>query len=303
MSKKKESDSQIIKRLIKKKHPDAWLIEFASIGNKLITNEYGAFTHDGLTTYVLSPQKKLTKTGEMTWPREKHGEVDHFAIKSHFAIDGLEFVTGNRGKEVQKFLEREKKDSFTKLIRPFYQKILGFRSKKRWKQITATIGYLFILIFVIGLFTGEDDESDKNNTKTVTTTPTTETENKTPKETEEKKEITDKQEQKETERLAEEQRKKEEAERLAEEKKKQEEAQRLAEEQKKQEEEAARLAEEQRQEEQRLAEEQDQQKEATNVYFKNCSAAKAAGAAPVYAGEPGYGKHLDRDGDGIGCDR
>lgn len=299
MSKKKESDSQIIKRLIKKKHPDAWLIEFASIGNKLITNEYGAFTRDGLTTYVLSPQKKLTKTGEMTWPREKHGEVDHFAIKSHFAIDGLEFVTGNRGKEVQKFLEREKKDSFTRLIRPFYQKILGFRSKKRWKQITATIGYLLILIFVIGLFTSEDDKSDKNNTKTVTTTP--KTENEAPKEN--KKEVTDEQEQKETERLAEEQRKKEEADRLAEEKKKQEEAQRLAEEQKKQEEEAARLAEEQRQEEQRLAEEQDQQKEATNVYFKNCSAAKAAGAAPVYAGEPGYGKHLDRDGDGIGCDR
>lgn len=36
--------------------------------------------------------------------------------------------------------------------------------------------------------------------------------------------------------------------------------------------------------------------------FANCDAARAAGAAPVLAGEPGYGSHLDRDGDGIGCE-
>ncbi|MEV7132596.1 excalibur calcium-binding domain-containing protein [Arthrobacter sp. NPDC093128] len=39
------------------------------------------------------------------------------------------------------------------------------------------------------------------------------------------------------------------------------------------------------------------------VYYANCTAARAAGAAPIYAGTPGYGKHLDRDGDGIGCDK
>lgn len=40
----------------------------------------------------------------------------------------------------------------------------------------------------------------------------------------------------------------------------------------------------------------------TATYYANCSAARAAGAAPVYAGQPGYGSHLDRDGDGIGCE-
>lgn len=39
-----------------------------------------------------------------------------------------------------------------------------------------------------------------------------------------------------------------------------------------------------------------------SVYYRNCSAARAAGAAPVYAGEPGYASHLDRDGDGVGCE-
>lgn len=38
------------------------------------------------------------------------------------------------------------------------------------------------------------------------------------------------------------------------------------------------------------------------TYYPNCSAARAAGAAPIRAGQPGYGAHLDRDGDGIACE-
>lgn len=36
--------------------------------------------------------------------------------------------------------------------------------------------------------------------------------------------------------------------------------------------------------------------------FANCSEARDAGAAPVHRGDPGYGPHLDRDNDGIGCE-
>lgn len=39
-----------------------------------------------------------------------------------------------------------------------------------------------------------------------------------------------------------------------------------------------------------------------DVYYPNCAAARAAGAAPVRVGQPGYAKHLDRDGDGKGCE-
>jgi micrococcal nuclease len=38
------------------------------------------------------------------------------------------------------------------------------------------------------------------------------------------------------------------------------------------------------------------------AYYANCSAARAAGAAPVYAGEAGYARRLDRDNDGVGCE-
>lgn len=38
------------------------------------------------------------------------------------------------------------------------------------------------------------------------------------------------------------------------------------------------------------------------VAYGNCDAARAAGAAPVYRGSPGYGPHLDADNDGVGCE-
>ncbi|MGW1538711.1 excalibur calcium-binding domain-containing protein [Streptomyces sp. NPDC002309] len=38
------------------------------------------------------------------------------------------------------------------------------------------------------------------------------------------------------------------------------------------------------------------------VYYGNCSEARAAGAAPIHRGEPGYASHLDRDDDGVACD-
>ena len=41
---------------------------------------------------------------------------------------------------------------------------------------------------------------------------------------------------------------------------------------------------------------------AAEPYYKNCSEARAAGAAPIHEGEPGYRRALDRDGDGIACE-
>ena len=40
----------------------------------------------------------------------------------------------------------------------------------------------------------------------------------------------------------------------------------------------------------------------TTVYYANCAEAVAAGAAPLYAGTPGYRSGLDADGDGVACE-
>lgn len=46
-----------------------------------------------------------------------------------------------------------------------------------------------------------------------------------------------------------------------------------------------------------------QQVAPSSVYYANCTAARAAGAAPIYRGQPGYRPALDRDGDGIACEK
>ena len=40
----------------------------------------------------------------------------------------------------------------------------------------------------------------------------------------------------------------------------------------------------------------------TGGAFRNCTAARSAGAAPIRRGDAGYGSHLDRDNDGVGCE-
>ncbi|WP_314555755.1 excalibur calcium-binding domain-containing protein [uncultured Rothia sp.] len=40
----------------------------------------------------------------------------------------------------------------------------------------------------------------------------------------------------------------------------------------------------------------------SDVYYKNCAEARAAGAAPLHRGEPGYRPGLDADGDGVACE-
>lgn len=47
---------------------------------------------------------------------------------------------------------------------------------------------------------------------------------------------------------------------------------------------------------------QERQSAGGSVYYANCTAARAAPAAPDLRGDPGYASHLDRDGDGIGCE-
>ena len=41
---------------------------------------------------------------------------------------------------------------------------------------------------------------------------------------------------------------------------------------------------------------------APSASYPNCAAARAAGAAPLYRGNPGYSTKLDRDGDGVACE-
>ena len=66
---------------------------------------------------------------------------------------------------------------------------------------------------------------------------------------------------------------------------------------------AASAAAEQPAQEQPAQEPQSEPEEQALTYYANCTEAKAAGAAPLYRGEPGYRDKLDRDHDGIACEK
>ena len=68
--------------------------------------------------------------------------------------------------------------------------------------------------------------------------------------------------------------------------------------------EAARQAEEAAQQAEVARQAQaNQQQAGQSAYYANCTQAKNAGAAPLYSGQPGYSRKLDRDGDGIACEK
>ncbi|ANE85396.1 excalibur calcium-binding domain-containing protein [Bacillus cereus] len=91
--------------------------------------------------------------------------------------------------------------------------------------------------------------------------------------------------------------------------KQQEEQKRQADEQaRKQQEEQKRQADEQARKQQEEQKAQQAQTQPANgntdsAYYKNCAAVRAAGKAPLHKGQPGYSSHLDRDGDGIACEK
>ncbi|OPA25223.1 calcium-binding protein [Bacillus cereus] len=204
------------------------------------------------------------------------------------------------------------------------------------KQFIITAVLFVIFVALSGI-------SDPSSEKTTATSTKVASNNEEQKDSEKKKEADEKtQKQEDEKRLADEQvRKQEDEKRQADEqaRKQQEEQKRLADEQaRKQQEEQKRLADEQarkqQEEQKRLADEQarkqqeEQKRQAdeqarkqqeeqkaqqaqtqpasgntSSAYYKNCTAVRAAGKAPLYKGQPGYDSHLDRDGDGVACEK
>ncbi|WP_245531661.1 excalibur calcium-binding domain-containing protein [Corynebacterium capitovis] len=46
-----------------------------------------------------------------------------------------------------------------------------------------------------------------------------------------------------------------------------------------------------------------QRAQTTSASYANCTAVWNAIEGPIYAGQDGYGSHLDKDGDGVGCEK
>lgn len=170
------------------------------------------------------------------------------------------------------------------------------------KQFIIT-AILFIIFGALSSISNPTSEKTKATSKKVTSN-TTEQKDSDKKELEQKEADEKTKKQEDEKRQAEEQSRKQE-----DEKRQAAEQKRLTDEQaRNQQEEQKRLADEQarnQQEEQKAQQTQTQPASGntSSAYYKNCAAVRAAGKAPLYKGQPGYDSHLDRDGDGVACEK
>ncbi|MCQ6389945.1 excalibur calcium-binding domain-containing protein, partial [Bacillus cereus] len=164
------------------------------------------------------------------------------------------------------------------------------------KQFIITAVLFVIFVVLLGISAPSSEKTTATSTKVASN-------NEEPKDSEQKKELEKKEADEKTQ-------KQEDEKRLAEEQaRKQEDEKRQADEQaRKQQEEQKRQADEQARKQQEEQKAQQAQTQPANgntdsAYYKNCAAVRAAGKAPLHKGQPGYSSHLDRDGDGIACEK
>ncbi|PFN02254.1 excalibur calcium-binding domain-containing protein [Bacillus cereus] len=222
--------------------------------------------------------------------------VDHFAIKSVFEFNGLgtpfRFIPTEQGKDIERFIENNTSIEIHKVRRKWYRKILGFRSNTKWKMVVACIIYLYILTAGISGMTDNKNENKAASTTKIVDIDATKIDSEQQKPDEQHK-------QEELQKQQEEQKKQEELRKQQEEQKKQEELHKQQEEQKKQEE----LQKQQTQQKQSVQQQPNNNPPQGNYNFKSCKEAKAAGFSNITRDNPAYSSKLDRDGDGLACDK
>ncbi|MDA1949475.1 calcium-binding protein [Bacillus cereus] len=163
------------------------------------------------------------------------------------------------------------------------------------KQFIITAVLFVIFVALLGISAPSSEKTTATSTKVASN-------NEEPKDSEQKKELEKKEADEKTQ-------KQEDEKRLAEEQaRKQEDEKRQADEQARKQEDEKRQADEQARKQQEEQKAQQAQTQPANgntdsAYYKNCAAVRAAGKAPLHKGQPGYSSHLDRDGDGIACEK
>lgn len=90
-----------------------------------------------------------------------HATIDYYALSvRHFYDNGLSVSFLNKEKELEDLLEKYGVTISIKK-RKWFNKILGFRSKKIWKMAIATISYPIIFILLFGSFLDFLEEEKK----------------------------------------------------------------------------------------------------------------------------------------------
>jgi endonuclease YncB( thermonuclease family) len=193
---KKPSISQLAKEAIKKEHkfPSGTYLIVSTKWKKALSLNYAVIDILGITIYTYDQNRdiKLVKEAFFPWTLWNTVDVDHYFLKSEFYFKGSEpltFITNENGQDVEAFIKKFTNINVITIKRKWYNKIIGFRSKKKWKMITASFLYLFLLGSCANLFASNDHkELAKQKTETKSETVVNQEDKKTTADNENKTE-------------------------------------------------------------------------------------------------------------------
>ncbi|WP_051590451.1 excalibur calcium-binding domain-containing protein [Exiguobacterium antarcticum] len=207
------------------------------------------------------------------------------------------FVGDEEGKEVAKLIEQRKKISL--LARPWYRKILGYRSGTGWKMLIASLVYFSLLT---GLVNG-DDEKDKAEPVKTEQINTLKAEDQSDDTKDDDTDDDDKAKKEAAEKAKAEKERERKAELAAQKKAEEEEAAKKAEEKKAAELAAQKEAEKKAEEERIAQEEEAAAAEAVETDFANCTDLRTVYPDGVPSTHPAYQDKMDRDNDAFACEQ
>ena len=160
--------------LYRRKNKKLLLFSSASIKGKS-GNVFAALDNTGITLFEYKDtyENKIIELENHSWKEWNDVLIDHYFVKTTFDFVGNDaswsMAIHFKGKEAQQIINNFTDITIQVVSRPWYKKILGFRSWKTWKMITATAIYSILLFLIINEFTSEKIDKTLTNLALVLT--------------------------------------------------------------------------------------------------------------------------------------
>lgn len=120
---------------------------------------FGAVNQNGIEVFEATNKKELNKVDELFFQDWESSSVEHFFIKAQFIFQkdlfSKELIVEDKGKEIEAIIRQH--IPVQVMQRPWWRKIIGFRSKTKWKMVVASIFYFVLITNILGSFVDSKD--------------------------------------------------------------------------------------------------------------------------------------------------
>lgn len=171
MSKKKSKKEESVINFCQTSGIEPWFIAKISGSPGIL---YGAFHSEGINIYMFDKAQPVL-TQSHIWGNFIEATADLFFTKATITLKGDSHVTTleviEKGKDLVSLLQSNTGLKISILDRPWWRKILGFRSNTKWKMAVAMVIYIILFGKIVGAFTSNNSAPASTTPATTTSTP------------------------------------------------------------------------------------------------------------------------------------